>query len=303
LVRALLPSFAVVAASLCPSLGAQEKPAGGQTAAPDFKKLLLLNGSQIFGGKLVLIGDDRFEVVFDADGQVPGGFEGDGIMDTKSPGIQGANKKFLIKEKDVLYPNLCAAGISKPDGSWSVWTSRFPVLGAARLSFEMRLPGLVTSQSGFLTRMEVEGKNSLDVNFFQTIEKKSGGQTVKKRETSHKEFAAHPMKWFPRNRKEGIPVELVREGPKMIVNVDKKEVVTMDKLPEPAGGKIGFGFRKIVFTMQNLKVSGAIDRGWCEKELKELEKAGKLIKKDPNELPPILPPVEGEKKDETGKTE
>src|SRR5262245_55750779 len=98
--HALLAAFAVVAASFCASLAAQEKPAGGQSAVPDFKKLLLLNGSQIFGGKLVLIGDDRFEVVFDADGQFPAGFEGEGVMDTKSPGIQGANKKFLILEKE-----------------------------------------------------------------------------------------------------------------------------------------------------------------------------------------------------------
>src|SRR6185503_20429554 len=117
-----------------------------------------------------------------------------------------------------------------------------------------------------------------------------------------KEFSGHPMKWFPRNRKEGIPVEFVREGSKMTVSVDKKEVVTMEKLPEPTGGKVEFRFRKIVFTLQNLKISGKLDRPWCEKQLKELEKAGKLITKDPNELPPVLPPVEGEKKDDPGKT-
>jgi len=300
-VLAVLTSFALVVPSLCPLFAADEKPAGGQTAAPDFKKLLVLNGPQVFGGKVVLIGDDTFEVVFNADGQVPVGFEGDGIMDTKSPGMQGANKKFLILEKETLYPELCAAGISKPDGSWSVWTSRFPVLGATRMSFLMRLPGLVTSQSGFQTRLEVEGKNSTDINFFQLIEKKSGGRTAAKQETRHKEFAGHPMKWFPRNRREGIPVEFVREGSKMTVSVDKKEVVTMEKLPEPTGGKVEFRYRKIVFTLQNLKISGKLDRPWCEKQLKELEKAGKLITKDPNELPPVLPPVEGEKKDEGGK--
>ena len=90
-------------------------------------KLLLLNGKQIFGGKFKLTGEDRFEVAFDEQGEPVKGFTGDGVLDQESPAVVGGNRLFIIKEvKDgveILYPALAGAGISKPDGSWSLWSS------------------------------------------------------------------------------------------------------------------------------------------------------------------------------------
>jgi hypothetical protein len=280
-----------------------DKESGKTTASgrPPFEKLLEWNGKQIFGGKVTVRGEDRFEVLFDAVGQMQGGFEGPGILDAESAGIQGANKKFIIKEKDVIHPGLACAGISQPNGVWSIWTSRFPVARDVQVQFDFRLPGLVNSQSAFWARVNVDGKNYLETSFFQTAEKHAYGKTLAKRDTPLKDYASHPMKWFPRAKPTGLPIEFGVEGDRFKVLISKKEVVGLDKVGDVAKGKISFGFRKIVFTMQNLKVSGKLDRAWCEEQLAQLEKAGKLVQKDPDAPPPDPLPPEGKKADGEGK--
>ncbi|MGH9361784.1 MAG: hypothetical protein ACRD2T_07685, partial [Thermoanaerobaculia bacterium] len=143
--------------------------------------------------------------------------------------------------------------------------------------------------------------NYLETDFFHRLEKSKGGKGVARRDTPLKEYTAHPMKWFPRNRKDGIPipVEMAVEGDRLRVSVEKKEIVALDKVSDVSQGRVAIGYRKIVFTMQNLKISGKLDRAWCEAEIAALREAGKLLTKPPGELDiPGLPPVGGDAKGE-----
>ncbi len=106
--------------------------------------------------------------------------------------------------------------------------------------------------------------------------------------TKLKEYAGPASKWFPRKEGKEVPVVMAEEGGKCSVSFNNTVLVSA-----PAGdmapGKVVFAFRKIAFTLQNLKISGKVDRKWCEAQLAALEKSGKLLLK-----PPQAPAKEGE---------
>ncbi len=279
-------------------------PEAAKTAArPPFEELLLFNGDHLFGGKLSLLGDDKVQIAFTAPGQMSRGFEGPGIHDANSPTMTGANRRFIQKkrEKDgteVLHENLAVCGLGEQRAGWQVWTSRFSLSGDVKVEFNFRLPGLINVQTGFITRLYVDGKSHLESNFFQTAERHSGGSAVAVSKTAVKEYSGLPSKWFPRNNPAGVRVDLGVEGEKFKVNFSGKELVSLPKVGSDRHGKVAFAFRKIAFTMQDLRITGKVNRTWCESEFERLEKEGKLRLKAPDAKPddlgaPPAPPPSG----------
>ncbi len=287
---AVLPAWLASADDKKPAEEKKE-PAEAKTAArPSFEELLLFNGDHLFGGKPSLLGDDKVQITFNAPGQMPRGFEGPGIHDPNSATMTGANRRFIQKkvEKDgteILHENLAVCGLGEQRAGWQVWTSRFALSGDVKVEFIMRLPGLINAQTGFVTRLYVDGKGHLESNFFQTAERHSGGSAVAVSKTAVKEYSGLPSKWFPRNNPNGVRVDLGVEGEKFKVNFQGKETVSLSKVGANRKGKVGFAFRKIAFTLQDLKISGKVDRAWCEAEFNRLEKEGKLRLKPPESNP------------------
>ncbi len=285
----------------------REKEKGPPADRPPLRDLLTWNADAIFGGKLNLEGEDRFEVTFDKAGQMARGFEGQAIMDEKSPGAQGSNRKFYTKDKDKVIDNLAAIGISPPSSVWTYWTSRFPVAGDVRVKLDFRIPNLLTQESGFVARVNWTKNTWLETQFFSSVTKQAFGKAIAAARTGLKEYAGPASRWFPRKGGKEVPVEISTEGGKLKVNFAGKDLVTLDKVADVPRGKVVFGFRKIVFTIQNLKVSGVLDKEWCEAEISRLAKAGKLIQKPPpaegtvTEAPSPEAPAEKKKKEEEEK--
>jgi hypothetical protein len=285
-----VPSIvAVLTASIPPALTAAEGSEAGAEAPsdrPPLETLLKLNERAIFGGTFTSQGDDRFEVLFNASGQMMKGFETQGpeIIDDKSPLGVGGNRRFFTKkekDKEIILAGFAALGLGPPAAKPGVWTSRFPVGGAVKVSFTFRIPNLLTRQSVFNVRLNVDKSNYLESSFFTKVSKMSYGKNLGFATSLIKQYKRPPSDWFPRNEAEGVPVELTVEDQKFTVRMKNAEVVSLDKGTDMTKGKVAFAFTRVAFTIQNLKISGSLDRAWCEKEIEALEKAGKLLLKPP----------------------
>jgi hypothetical protein len=252
-----------------------------------FERLLEANGPLIFGGRVKVKGD-RFEVLFNAAGQMKAGFEGKGIYDSKSEEMKGANRKFIrLKDKknkdeeEQLLPGLTAIGVG--DGSF---LSRFPVAGEPWVEMGFRIPNLIGKESNVRLRVNWKKKSGYETNFFKTIAYVSDGNVKGSQVTPLKEYQGTPDSWFPR-KGQSVKVEFgIREG-RLISRMDSKDVVLMKASDK--GGHIGFAYSKLLFTIVNLKISGKLDRAWCEKEVERLRAEGKL-KTTPDPAPDDLPP-------------
>jgi hypothetical protein len=250
-----------------------------------FERLVEENGPILFGGKVKVIGD-RFEVVFDGDGQMRAGFEGKGIHDSKSEEIKGANRKFIrLKDKkdneeEQLIPGLTAIGMGE-----GTWLSRFPVAGEPWVEMGFRIPNLIGKESNVRVRVNWKKKTGYETNFFKSISYISDGSVKGTNVTLLKEYQGTPNTWFPRKGK-SVKVEFgVRDG-RLVSRVDSRDVVVMPKTAD-RGGHIGITFSKLLFTIDNLKVRGKLDRAWCEKEIERLRAEGKLrTAGSSGELPP-----------------
>lgn len=249
-------------------------------AEPPLERLLEINSAQLFGGK-VKVNGDSFEVTFSADGEMAAGFEGKGIVDSKSEEMRGVNRTFIqIDKKDnreVLLPGLSAVGIG--DG---VWTSRFPVAGKPWVEFGMRVPNLIGSQSNIKVRVNWQKGTGYETNFFNNVSFIAGGSVKSLQSTPIKEYQPPTYKWFPRkDRKAGLKIGFgIRDG-KCSVTIGAREVASIPK-PLDKGGKIIIAYSKLTFTIDNLKVSGQLDRKWAEEQIANLRKSGKLkLKADP----------------------
>lgn len=239
---------------------------------PPLEKLLELNSVAIFGGK-VKVNGDKLEVIFDGDGLMKAGFEGKGIIDSKNEEMTGANRGFIIQEKkdgvEKLIPGLAALGMGE-----GTWVSRFPVAGGAWVEFGFRVPNLITQDSNFRLRVNWERNSGYETSFFQNIAYVAGGTPKTSIMTDLKEYRRAPSRWFPR-KKESVKVEYgIREG-NCVVLMNGKEMVSVPKVADK-GGRVAIAYRKLVFTIDNFKISGQLDRAWCEKEIERLKKQGKL---------------------------
>ena len=255
-----------------------------------FERLVEANGPLLFGGKTKVEGD-RFEVLFNGVGQVKAGFEGTGIHDSKSDEMKGANRRFIrLKQKknndepEQLIPGLAAIGIG--DGSW---VSRFPVAGEPWVEMGFRVPNLIGKESTVRVRVNWKKKTGYETNFFKTISYISNGTMKGTQTTPLKEYQGPPTTWFPR-KGQAIKAEFGIKDGRVISRLDSKDLVELSKASD-RGGHIGLSYSKLLFTIQNLKVSGKLDRAWCEKEIERLRKEGKLkTAPDPSpedEFPPF----------------
>ena len=238
--------------------------------------------------KIKLIGED-VEIVFDTAGQMKAGFEGKGIVDSKSPEMTGVRRFIQIDYKDkveVLVPGICAVGLG--DGTW---TSRFPIAGKPWVEFGMRVPNLIGPQSNIRVRVNWDKKTGYETSFFNSVSYVSGGLPKACQPTQLKEYQPPAYKWFPRkDKKSGLKVGFgVRDG-KCSVSIGSKEVASLSKAFDK-GGRVSITFSKLTFTLDNLKISGKLDRKWAESRIEELKKAGTLkLKEDPPQVPGAPPP-------------
>ncbi|HVR74173.1 MAG TPA: hypothetical protein VMT52_07575 [Planctomycetota bacterium] len=250
-------------------------------AEPPLERLLELNSAQLFGGKVKVTGE-AFEVTFSADGEMAAGFEGKGIIDSKGEQMRGVSRRFIqIEKKDdqeVLVPGLSAVGMGE-----GVWTSRFPVAGNPWVEFGMRVPNLIGSQSNIKIRVNWQKGSGYETNFFNSVSYIAGGNIKSLQSTPIKEYQPPTFKWFPRkDRKVGLKIGFgIRDG-KCSVKIGGREVASLPKAIDK-GGKIIIVYSKLTFTIDNLKVSGQLDRKWAEEQIASLRKSGKLkLKPDPD---------------------
>jgi hypothetical protein len=283
----------VFLAVLCPALvfaaekGSTPKPSAkeeknkdkdqdkGKTSTeefPPFEKLLEFNSRELFGGILTLKGDN-FEVLFNADGHVKAGFEGKGIIDSKSEEMRGSNRRFMHygdqKAGEKLLPGLAGVGLGEGQ-----WVSRFPVAGNAWVQMGFRIPNLMNYQSSFKLYVNWNKGSGYETSFFQSISYVSGGKAKTTQMTALPEYKKQPHDWFIR-RADPNKIEFGIRGGRCLVNMDGKEIVTVPKVVDK-GGNVAIIFKKIAFTVDNLKISGKLDRDWCNKRIEELKNQGKL---------------------------
>jgi len=247
-----------------------------------FDKILELNGPAMFGGKVTLKGE-QLEILYNQEGQFPVGFEGDGMLDTKSPTLSEAFKA-MIKGTT----GLVVFGLGK--GSW---TSRFPIAGDVWVEFGMRVPNLIGSQSNLKVRINWNDRKryGYETGFFTSISYLSRGRPKGRKPTALKKYQVLPHRWFPRTEGSLRVAFGIRNGA-LVSQINSKDIVKLSaKKVKDKGGKIAFVFSELTYTIDNLKIRGKVDRKWCVENLAELKKAGKL-KVPPPPPPPPEPPSE-----------
>ena len=77
------------------------------------------------------------------------------------------------------------------------------------------------------------------------------------------------------------------------MSIGSKEVASLSKAFDK-GGRVSITFSKLTFTLDNLKISGKLDRKWAESRIEELKKAGTLKLKEGPPQVPGAPPPEGQ---------
>ena len=238
------------------------------------ERLVELNAAALFGGNAKVDGD-RIELEYSADGQVRAGFVGREIIDAGHAQMTGAQRNFIIEEKkdgvEKLIPGLAAVGIGQ-----DMWVSKFPLAGDARIEFGFRIPNLITQQSTFRVRLnwDPEKNSGYETSFFQSIGYVSRNRTKSSQLTPIKEYQRAASYWFPR-KKSSVKIEYWIKDGECAVRMNGQDMVKVDGIKD-LGGHVAIAYRKIAFTIDNLKISGKLDREWCEKELERLEKKGEL---------------------------
>ncbi len=260
----------------------------GKSERPDMGRLLELNGAAIFGGSVKTKGE-RLEITFNKTGQMLRGFTGKGIHDSDSDLLKGSNRKFIQvgdkkggrggrgrggDKEEKLLPGLAVLGYEK-----GLWVSRFPLKGDTWVNFGFRLPNLISGQSSFaaIVNWDPKKRSGYQTSFFQSIAKLSRGRPISRRMTRIKQYRRPPNDWFPR-KGESVQIGFgIQEG-SCIVEMEGKENVRYP-VKKDQGGHVSFAFNKLVFTLDNLVITGNMDREWCEKEIAKLRKSGELIEK------------------------
>ena len=287
---------AAAPAPLAPEKGADAKDAGNGSKKPErgqtivrgdlpLAQLLRANRQPLFGSGKLSIEGESIKLSLDRDGAIGSTFEGRGVMDSKHDQMKGSNRRFIRygdqKDGEKLLPGLAAVGIGR-----GAWMSRFPLAGETKVRFKMRIPNLLTSASTFKVCVNWDDDSGYEVNSLNAVSLISDGQP---RGGSHRspdrEYREHMARWFPR-KGESVPVEIAIADGVLAVKVAGKETVSAPVKDD--GGRVAFFFDKIVFTIQDLEITGKVDRDWCDSRLDELEKAGKLALEEKPEDDPAL---------------
>jgi hypothetical protein len=267
----------VLVGLVAPSASSKRKSA--LKSSVPLEELIQYNAEKLFGSGKVTIEGDRVTVFLDKDGHLYSTFEGRGLKDSTHADMQGANRRFIQygkkdgkgkkDEEEKLLPGLVGIGM---DGG--LWVSRFPLAGETRLQFDIRIPNILTRQSVLRVYINFKGKPVFETSFFNSISK-SG----RRRMTQYRDYQAHASKWFPR-KGEPVPVEFGIADGQCVVKFNGQEMVACPSGKE-TGGKVAFLYSKLLFTVQNLKISGKLDLDWCDETLAELEKKGELLEAPP----------------------
>ena len=253
-------------------------------AGVPFAKLVELNSAALFGGKVKLDGE-TIEISYDTDGQMAAGFQGRKIIDSKHPQMQGAQRNFIVQEKkddkEILIPGLTACGMGR-----DAWVSRFPLAGDARVQFGFRVPNLITQQSTFRVRLNFNKKKGtgFETGFFQNLAYLSRGRVKSNKMTPIKKYQRAASYWFPR-KKSSTQIDFgIRDG-NCAVKMNGEQMVNVEDISDQ-GGHVAFVYDKILFTIDNLKITGKLDRDWVEKEIARLKRRGELVVEKPLESLP-----------------
>jgi hypothetical protein len=152
------------------------------------------------------------------------------------------------------------------------------------------VPNLINQQSSFRARVNWDKSSGYECDFFKKIAYVLSGSEKSSATTAIPEYKRHASAWLPRKDKTPNKVAFGIRGGKALVRFNGKDMVSFP-VSSDKGGKVGFEFNKLVFTLDNLKITGKYDRAWCEKRLAELKKAGKLKVKEAGPEEPPIPPA------------
>lgn len=257
------------------------------------EKLVTLNAVALFGTEKVTLTEDVVKIVIDKDGHMAGAFKGKNIFDSVHPEMVGANRGFFTNGEKPI-PGFCVLGKGR-----AVWTSRFQLAGKTNVQFNFRIPNLLGRASDIRLRINSKKRGGFETAFFNSIATVKGGKPRGRVATKLKKFRGVPTRWFPRSAEAGVKVEFGIDEKGVFSRLDNEEIVRLKtrKTFKDSGGAVVFSFNKLLFTLQNLQVSGLLDREWAAKALVKLEKRGKLVEKDPTPKEAPAAPEPESKKD------
>ncbi|MBI4601436.1 MAG: hypothetical protein HY721_05670, partial [Planctomycetes bacterium] len=218
-------------------------PGKGKTAVKSdvpIESLIEWNAAELFGNGKVTIRGEQVEVLCEKDGHVASAFEGTNIMDSRHEKMKGATRRFIQygdqKDGEKLLPGLAAIAMGE-----GTWTSRFRLAGETRVSFDMRIPNLLTEQSTMKIRIGWDGSAGYETTFFNSIAFIASGipkGLIAASDPKHKRHAFH---WFQRGA-EPVPVEFGIEGGQAVARYSRKDLVTIPKAKD-RGGKVQISFK------------------------------------------------------------
>jgi hypothetical protein len=281
--------------------GAELLRAGLPPAAeePSLEELVQLNAEALFGGKLTLA-EGRFTLDFTEARSFERGFtyRKTGSIASEPGEVNAAMRKRLV---DGAEGKFSFAGL----GSGTA-LSNFELAGDFKISFRLRIPTLdPRSRMTWLLNRESRSRY-LQTNFFQDI--LVAARRRARARTKEPRFAGPPVRWFDTSSK-GVRVEMVFKDGKLSIRMgttekeggkgrgkrgkkkeDKKakeeivEVVALDGIEEPTGGRLALSFDRLSFVVTDLRIEGEFPREWARGETESLRKKGKLKTSSPKEL-------------------
>ncbi len=263
----------------------------------NFEELFRLNSGKIFGGsvelKKLLKDKDEVQVTihYKEPGQFEKSFEGRGIFNPST--LKQANRNILKNpEGNGEIKDLVAVGRGSGD-----WRSRFELKGDLNIDFNLHIPRIQRG-SQFVLYLHWSRGSFIHTSFFQSGYIMNGGR-MKGKAVAPKEYQASPSSWFDQNAV--IPVAISLKGGKCQVKLKlidtkeakgkggkrgkkeskekKKEVelLSIEGAEDLPAGRIQFSFRNLAFVLSNLKISGTLERKWCEAAFDLLESKGQLV--------------------------
>ena len=270
----LLTCAAIANALMVPAASAAETKVKSQVP---LEKLITLNAVELFGTEKVTLKEDCIEIIIDGAGHMAGASKGRNIYDSQHKKMVGSNRGFFTKD-DTVIPGFCVLGKGK-----SVWTSRFPLAGETNLQFNFRIPNLLGRASDIRLRINSKKRGGYETTFFNSIAKVKKGKPSGRVVSSLKKYRGVPTRWFPRSAEKGVRVEFGIDKDGAFTKLGNEEIVRLKagRKFNDTGEEVVFSFKKILFTLQNLKISGLLDREWAASALAELEEKGKLLERPP----------------------
>lgn len=253
-----------------------------QEAEPPLEKLIELNGlfgapAAVNGGRVVLSfpGKGAFAKAFATKGARGTGF----LSDEKEAAgmrallLEGAKGQFSVVGRDSGQAVL-----------------GFPLVGDVRIAFRLRSPSMPSNARFDVFLHQEDARNYVQVaGLREVVHVERGKRRVQA--AKDRPYSQPLPVWFDR-RSAGVPFEIALRGGKLTVSVTiegtkegekekRVEIVSLEGISKPQRGRIAFDFANVSFLLSDLVIEGGWDRGWAEKEIAALRKAGKLRTGEP----------------------